>query len=118
RRAASSRLLKVAEPLMSSLYEIVAGSGYVIVLVDADGYVLSATGDPGVLESARSVNFVPGVRWTEKLVGTTAIGIALASKYQAAIVDRRDVPRRAGQAPSRASGAAHHQGGRGCRAAG
>ena len=79
RRAASSRLLKVAEPLMSSLYEIVAGSGYVIVLVDADGYVLSATGDPGVLESARSVNFVPGVRWTEKLVGTTAIGIALAS---------------------------------------
>ncbi|MCR4402111.1 MAG: hypothetical protein NUW12_04910 [Firmicutes bacterium] len=46
RRGASSRLLKVAEPLMSSLYEVVAGSGHVIVLVDADGYVLSATSDP------------------------------------------------------------------------
>ncbi|MDI7246838.1 MAG: sigma 54-interacting transcriptional regulator [Bacillota bacterium] len=79
RRTASSRLLKVAEPLMASLYEIVSGSGYVIVLVDADGYVLSVTGDAGVLESARSVNFVPGVKWTERLVGTTAIGIALAS---------------------------------------
>ncbi|MGE5592373.1 MAG: sigma-54-dependent Fis family transcriptional regulator, partial [Betaproteobacteria bacterium] len=62
-----------------SLYEVVAGSGHVIVLVDSDGYVLSATGDPSVLESARAVNFVPGVRWTERLVGTTAIGIALAS---------------------------------------
>lgn len=79
RRTASSRLLRVAEPLMSSLYEVVAGSGHVIVLVDSDGYVLSATGDPSVLESARAVNFVPGVRWTERLVGTTAIGIALAS---------------------------------------
>ncbi|MFH1135903.1 MAG: sigma-54-dependent Fis family transcriptional regulator [Pseudomonadota bacterium] len=70
-------LLEVADPLMETLFHCVRGFGFVIVLVDSDGYVLKSIGDLESLRRAERINFGPGANWSELSVGTNAIGTAL-----------------------------------------
>lgn len=79
--AANAELLEVARPFLTSLYEIVQGSGFAVVLVDRDGVVIEVRGDPTILKaSASALNFVPGAVWREDIVGNTAVGTALREK--------------------------------------
>lgn len=71
-------LCEISEPIMETLHQCVRGSGFVIVLVDRDGYILASLGDLSSLRQAEKMNFGPGANWSECSVGTNAIGTALA----------------------------------------
>ena len=75
----SRELLDIAGPVMDALYKFVEGSGFVAVLSDANGYILKVVGDPDVVDIVRKVNLVPGADWSEKVMGTNAIGTCLAA---------------------------------------
>ena len=70
-------LINIALPFMTSLYSIVEGSGFMVVLSDNEGYLLKAIGDNKVLSYAQSKGFIEGVNWSEKFVGTNALGLSL-----------------------------------------
>ncbi len=71
------RLISVAYPFMTDLYDIVRGSGFVVVLTDEDGYILKLFGDDGASETPITSNFFIGASWHERDAGTNAIGTAL-----------------------------------------
>lgn len=73
----NAELISVAKPIMESIYSIVAGSGFSIILTDKDGYIIEVIGDKDIMERADKLNFVKGELWTEACVGTNAIGTAL-----------------------------------------
>lgn len=77
RLKSNNRLISIAHPIMEQIYRQVEGSGFVIVLVDKDGYLIDRIGDGHVMGEARKLNFVEGALWTEEAVGTNAIGLAL-----------------------------------------
>ena len=72
------KLLGAAEPFIETLYQYLRGLGFVIVLIDAEGYILKNVGDLEALRRAEKLNFGPGANWSELSVGTNAIGTALA----------------------------------------
>jgi sigma-54 dependent transcriptional regulator, acetoin dehydrogenase operon transcriptional activator AcoR len=72
-------LREISEPIMETLHQCVRGSGFVIVLVDTDGYILASLGDLVSLRQAEKLNFGPGANWSEHSVGTNAIGTALTT---------------------------------------
>lgn len=76
-REKNSLFLDVASPHLDKMRDLIQSSGMLALLVDPDGYVLSASGKKETLNLARKINFVEGVRWTEGEVGTNAIGTAL-----------------------------------------
>lgn len=65
---------------MSTLYQIVEGSGFCMCVTDADGYILHMLGDPQLLAHYTVSNCVPGFLWTEEEVGTCAIGLVLKER--------------------------------------
>ncbi len=70
-------LICVAHSTIEHLYSTVAGSGFVIMLVDKQGYVIDVVGDKDIMKRANELNFRIGSLWTEKSVGTNAIGTAI-----------------------------------------
>ncbi|PLR81291.1 sigma-54-dependent Fis family transcriptional regulator [Bacillus canaveralius] len=79
-REKNSLLLDVVSPHVDRMNEAIRESGMMALLVDPDGYVLSLLGNEKIVEDARKINFIEGVRWTEREVGTNAIGTALQTK--------------------------------------
>ncbi|PLR75687.1 sigma-54-dependent Fis family transcriptional regulator [Bacillus sp. V3-13] len=79
-REKNSLLLEIASPYIDRMNETIRKSGMMALLVDPDGYVLSLSGNEKIVEDARKINFIEGVRWTEREVGTNAIGTALQTK--------------------------------------
>lgn len=73
----NAELISVARPIMESVYDIVAGSEFAIILTDKDGYVIDVVGDEPMLKRMDELNFVKGALWSEEIVGTNAIGTAL-----------------------------------------
>jgi transcriptional regulator of acetoin/glycerol metabolism len=73
-------LLDIAAPYLNKVEKAAKELGMMALLIDAEGYVLSITGNSGVIEDARRINFVEGVQWTEQEIGTNAIGTALQAK--------------------------------------
>src|SRR5690348_1922514 len=80
-REASHLLMRAARPVMSHLSDFLAGSGYVIVLSDADGCLLEVIGDAGVRRSLAHIDFVCGGDWSEAAAGTNAVGTALVDGH-------------------------------------
>lgn len=74
----NSVLLDTALPYLEKLNRHTEGSRSIVLLIDPQGYVLSMKGDKEVLQQARKINFVEGVKWTEDEVGTNAIGTVLS----------------------------------------
>lgn len=64
---------------MSTLYKILEGSDFVMAVADREGYILYTIGHGPMMEQYETRNCVPGYRWTERDLGTCAIGIALHS---------------------------------------
>jgi PAS domain S-box-containing protein len=71
------RLISVAHPFMVDLYDIVKGTGFVVVLTNEHGYILELFGDDGAGETPMTSNFFIGASWHERDAGTNAIGTAL-----------------------------------------
>lgn len=75
-----SFLLDVASPHLARMNQSIKDSDMMALLVDPEGYVLSLLGNEKIVNDARKINFVEGARWTEKEVGTNAIGTALQTE--------------------------------------
>ena len=73
----SIELIDAARPLMESLYELVSSSGFVVVLLNAEGYIIEVIGEMNAAQSTWTRYYARGVKWTEDLVGTSALGLAL-----------------------------------------
>ena len=52
-------------------------NGSMVILTDAEGWILDAGGDTGFLDKAGRVALMPGACWHESRVGTNAIGTAI-----------------------------------------
>ncbi|HUN93883.1 MAG TPA: sigma-54-dependent Fis family transcriptional regulator [Burkholderiaceae bacterium] len=66
-----------AQPVMESLLESLVDSSSMVILTDATGVILHATGDGDFVERASKVELAPGVSWAERNKGTNAIGTAI-----------------------------------------
>ncbi len=74
-------LIRAATQMTAHLSEFLAGSGYVVVLSDANGCLLDVTGDTTIRRRLARIDFVPGGNWSEAAAGTNAIGTALADGH-------------------------------------
>lgn len=70
-------LLKIALPIMQSVYDIIKESHFLLALTDRDGHVLATLGDKAILERSENILFRSGSIWSNKGVGSNAPGIAL-----------------------------------------
>ncbi len=66
---------------MNHLVDVLADSGYVIVLSDTQGRLLEIMGDTAIRRRLARIDFVAGGDWSEAAAGTNAIGTALADKH-------------------------------------
>lgn len=74
-------LIEVALPFMDFLKTEVGGTGFILVLTDAEGIVLETLGDEEVLKAALEVsNYTRGCCRIEEEFGTNAIGLAILSR--------------------------------------
>ncbi|MCB2305569.1 sigma-54-dependent Fis family transcriptional regulator [Clostridium estertheticum] len=73
----NAELVSVARPIMEDIHNIIAGSGFALFLSDRDGYILDIIGESNIIQKANELNFVKGALWTERAVGTNAIGTAI-----------------------------------------
>lgn len=71
-------IMDLAKPFMETLYKTVGDSGMVVRLTDKDGYVIECFGDELVFESHQALHLYKGTNVKEEVIGTNAIGIALA----------------------------------------
>lgn len=78
RRRRTSRLSLVIDELRRVLTSVADASLFLMVVCDADGVVLWREGAPRVQLTADRLGFLEGMVWTEQVVGTNAIGTALA----------------------------------------
>jgi len=73
----NAELVSVARLIMEDVNNIIVGSGFALFLSDRDGYILDIIGENNIIQKANELNFVKGALWTERAVGTNAIGTAL-----------------------------------------
>lgn len=71
-------LLEASAPIMACARDFLAETGTMMVLADSYSTILSVEGDTPTVGSAETIALMPGVRWSEALCGTNAIGTALA----------------------------------------
>ena len=72
--------LKAAAPLIRNCVASTAeDGGYLVVISDAQGVLLSIEGNPAIrMRAAEMMNFAEGTLWSEPGAGTNAIGTAVA----------------------------------------
>jgi PAS domain S-box-containing protein len=71
-------LLQVARAEMENLYQQIAGSGYAVILSDADAVILGAISDPSLKREFRQSGLRAGAIWSERYEGTNGLGTCLA----------------------------------------
>ena len=74
----ASGLRDCLDSLRACLSPLASESAHVMVVTDADCRILWMEGDPKVRRRAEGIVFQEGMDWTERSVGTNAIGTALA----------------------------------------
>lgn len=79
-RRARNEALRLGRTFFEELTRILAETGHVLALFDAEGWMLERDGDPALNEPLEEINFVPGANWREELVGNNGPGTALAEK--------------------------------------
>ncbi|MEQ2527449.1 sigma 54-interacting transcriptional regulator [Bacillaceae bacterium CLA-AA-H227] len=73
----NAELISTCLPLMKDIYQLVMGTGFIVVLCDAEGLLLKTIGDEDTLRKAEEMSFVEGADWSEEAVGTNAIGTCI-----------------------------------------
>ncbi len=69
-----------AKEYISTLYSLIQESGFCLIITNAEGYILDVICDNELKQYFKSRNCLPGYRWTEKDLGTCAIGLTIAEK--------------------------------------
>jgi sigma-54 dependent transcriptional regulator, acetoin dehydrogenase operon transcriptional activator AcoR len=72
-------LIVAASGVFAEVSELLAGSGSIMLLTDANGIVLEAVGDMRTLEQGKEIHLTQGGDWREDAVGTNGIGTTLAT---------------------------------------
>jgi len=72
-----AEVVRVATPIMKELYQTIKGSNFMVLLTDAEGYILKSIGDDSFMPKAQQVHLIEGANWHERLKGTNAIGTAI-----------------------------------------
>lgn len=75
-----SQLRLIVDELRSVLLETPAAAAFILVVTDADGVILWRDGAVRARKQADGLGFVEGAHWSESVVGTNAIGTALAEE--------------------------------------
>lgn len=70
----------LAREQLDTLYRLLKNTGFCMALADKDGYVLYVIGDPDLVEHFKRRRCIPGYRWTERDMGTCAIGLVLEER--------------------------------------
>lgn len=73
-------LFQHAAPVMETLYDQIVNTHSMVLLTSARGMVLHSLGDMDFLEKASRVALAPGMDWSEKTMGTNAVGTALTEE--------------------------------------
>jgi len=71
-------LIEASNRVMNSLFEFVAGTGFVVILSDANLCILKVIGDTESRTWSDNAHLVEGSLWTEELVGTNAGALSIA----------------------------------------
>ncbi|MHA6799348.1 GAF domain-containing protein [Bounagaea algeriensis] len=79
RRRRASKLGGLLPQLRGELVAVADEASHIMVVADADGRVLWRDGSTAVRRRADTLAFVEGADWSERTVGTNAIGTALAT---------------------------------------
>lgn len=77
RRRRESPLSLIIDDIRQVLCRVADASHFLMVVTDAEGVILWREGAAGVRRRADRLGFTEGALWTERLVGTNAIGTAL-----------------------------------------
>ncbi|WP_028325950.1 sigma-54-dependent Fis family transcriptional regulator [Desulfatirhabdium butyrativorans] len=72
------RLQALSQETKRRLYDLVRDQGLLVTISDPQGILVTMFGDHRTLVIADRLHFGPGADWSEKSVGTNAIGTALA----------------------------------------
>ena len=86
RLEANARLVTYAQPIMEHLHRQIARSSSTVLLADDTGTILRSVGDQDFLEQAARVALKPGHSWSEAVMGTNAIGTALAEQRPVSVI--------------------------------
>ncbi|HML35268.1 sigma-54-dependent Fis family transcriptional regulator [Sporomusa sphaeroides] len=78
KRKNHQNLINVAQPFLRKLYEVVKGSGFVVVLLDQEACIMDLVGDQEFL--SKHSCFVVGEYWDDELKGTNAMGLVKVEK--------------------------------------
>lgn len=81
-------VLYAARPILNDAAWQMARHGFVVLLADEDGVVVSLEGGGEFASVARNVKLIEGARWGEEDRGTNAIGTALAESRAVTVVGR------------------------------
>ena len=76
-RERHEKLWRLARAELELLARDAAATDSIVILTDADGWILDAEGNTGFLDKAGRVALMPGVCWGESSVGTNAVGTAI-----------------------------------------
>ncbi|MCP4345338.1 MAG: PAS domain-containing protein [Desulfobacterales bacterium] len=87
RREKNRKFLDVVMSQMREIYSLVSGAGFAMIVTDYGGYILDIIGDDAIIEKFAERNCIPGYRWTEKDVGTSAISLSLERRIPVQIND-------------------------------
>ncbi|NKF24642.1 sigma-54-dependent Fis family transcriptional regulator [Solimonas marina] len=77
-QARHEELVDIARAEMDTLYDQISGSGYALLLTDANGIILSEKVDPTLTRMFRGAGLVVGADWSEQTEGTNGIGTCIA----------------------------------------
>ena len=70
-------LIKMAEPVIEYLWNVLDGTSTVISLSDSNYNLLKMAGDEDTIERFKKSNFCVGACWSEELVGTNALALCI-----------------------------------------
>lgn len=76
--AAPQPIFRAGQAVMAPVADLLAGTGYGLILTDRQGVVLHMAGERELAAAAERVGSLPGAVWREDLVGNNAIGTALS----------------------------------------
>jgi transcriptional regulator with PAS, ATPase and Fis domain len=74
----NKELIRVAAPFTKNLYDILRGSGFIIVLTDREGCILNIIGDKEIIDASKDLKMTIGAYMDEKSIGTNAMGTAIS----------------------------------------
>jgi|HigsolmetaAR203D_1030402.scaffolds.fasta_scaffold00037_92 transcriptional regulator of acetoin/glycerol metabolism len=79
-REQHAELVHIASAEIDWLYEHIAGSGYALLLTDANGIILYEKSEPTLVNGFHSAGLLTGADWSEPSQGTNGMGTCIVEK--------------------------------------